>query len=628
MKKTNILNRGGVVRRLLAAVLVCMLISTMLLGLSGCTGPGKGPQPSPTPVPPTAAPTPQPSPTPAPPTEEELKAANKALFDELDLDLFKSMVLGDTLTFMLSVDNPESFGIAAEDIPMTLGEFTEEAFNEWTAECAAYQGRLEQIDRSMLDERDQLSYDMIDRFIEYELIFADYYLFSEPLQPYVGLQSNLPVSLELMPLETAEDIEAYIAVLRDTGRYFDQIAAFEAEKLAEGLFMPKSAAETVVNDCKSFCKTGKKCFLITDFLERIADVELTDDERSAYIDQNSAAVLDVLLPAYEKLADEIKRLSDECEANGGSPLEKGLYYVDGGKEFFFESIRRASCAHMNANEIEDLLFDTLADRYEKLYSAYLGLPAGWENQSFELSVGSVQENLDYLRDKISEDFPALPEHDVRLYNVSKSLEDSFSPAAYLIPPVDNAFNNTIIINNKAVKDSQTLLATVGHEGYPGHMYQYIYQRNLEGVGLFQSVMSLTAYYEGWSQYAEEYVYKNTVIDRDMGELLATDSVIGNVLFPAIISLSVNGYGWDLADVESYLADFGMQAYAEYYYEYAVNMPTYYFDYAIGYSCFFRLYDLYKDEKGLEFDPYTFHEEYLSYGPAYFDMIEERLLGEE
>lgn len=54
------------------------------------------------------------------------------------------------------------------------------------------------------------------------------------------------------------------------------------------------------------------------------------------------------------------------------------------------------------------------------------------------------------------------------------MEDQFSPAAYLVPPIDDASENTIIINLKTMEEDTRLLDTIAHEGYPGHMYHYIY----------------------------------------------------------------------------------------------------------------------------------------------------------
>ena len=62
-----------------------------------------------------------------------------------------------------------------------------------------------------------------------------------------------------------------------------------------------------------------------------------------------------------------------------------------------------------------------------------------------------------------------------------------SPAAYAIPPLDEWEDNIILLNPSA--DQTYLFLTLAHEGYPGHMYQYLYQRNLDGLGLMQRALS-------------------------------------------------------------------------------------------------------------------------------------------
>ena len=55
-----------------------------------------------------------------------------------------------------------------------------------------------------------------------------------------------------------------------------------------------------------------------------------------------------------------------------------------------------------------------------------------------------------------------------------SLEESMSPAFYLTPAIDDYKNNVIYINRNKRYDLSKAFTTIGHEGYPGHLYQTCY----------------------------------------------------------------------------------------------------------------------------------------------------------
>ena len=93
---------------------------------------------------------------------------------------------------------------------------------------------------------------------------------------------------------------------------------------------------------------------------------------------------------------------------------------------------------------------------------------------------------------------------------------------------------------------------------------------------------------------------------------------GNILI-TIVSLMVNGQGASLKDVEEYLGQWGLGTYAQDFYDYAVDMPIYFFKYTGG---FCELFDL--TTRCCTSDKVSFFEEYLHWGPGYFDLLNERM----
>ncbi len=592
---------------------IALCLVALFLLLSGCFGTSSNVTPTPQTTGPNV-------------TQDATQDAATAsrLLNEVDVGLFREYILSDALTYHLLVTDPSKYGIDEAGAPDNFGELSYAEFERSSGECQEYLNKLNFINTGLLSESELLTYEIIRRYLADGLAGADYYYHMEPLETITGIHVNLPLTMALYSIGSDDDVESYFLLLNDFVRYFGQILDFEREKSEQGLFMTKRAAEMVVEDCDTFIASGENCFLITGFDERLEAIEgLSHEKRAEYNERNKSLVTDSVMQAYKDLRDGIDALKDTGKN------EKGLYYAHGGPDYFKYALRTASCGDMKVEDAFKQLKDEIIEQYVVLYDAILRDPDIVDQfGETNITTGSVEGDIAHLKELIDNDFPKLPDHEVSFFNAPEELEDQLSPAAYMIPPVDDAFHNTVMINNSSVDRSMSLLSVLAHEAYPGHMYQYVYQRSLEDVGLFPRIISLTAYYEGWSQYAENYFYSNSQISGDFGLLASANSVIGDVLMPAAVSIGVNAYGWSEQEVKAFLEDYGMTdpTTVTLYYQLAVDAPTYALEYALGYTQFFDILESYRRQKGVRFNLKEFHEEYLNIGPAYFDMVKDRLLG--
>jgi len=219
----------------------------------------------------------------------------------------------------------------------------------------------------------------------------------------------------------------------------------------------------------------------------------------------------------------------------------------------------------------------------------------------------------------------LPEHNLTLTDVPEELQGQFAPAAYVIPSMDDWKDNTIFINTAS--EDPTLLLTLAHEGYPGHMYQYIYQRSMDSLGLMQRAANFSGYAEGWAQFAEFLTVENqTKYDQELVRFYFESGQMLNSILPAIISILVNYYGYSEEAVANAVSGMGLDGeyVAALFYNTVIDQPYYFFDYAIGYSQLSQLYRETKNELDDKFDMATFLKAYLDLGPGNFDLIKEQM----
>lgn len=537
----------------------------------------------------------------------------------LDYEMFESSVTGDGLTFALTVSDAEAMGV--ERPAATWGEFTLEADAEYYAEMQEFYNRLLAINFDELTEpRDIMLYKTIRETLELELKYVDMYYYYEPLEEYSGAHSNLPLNMTFMPLDDVDDVEYYLDLLADLPRYIRQIAQFEKEKSAEGLFMTERALDAILGHIDDFTGAIDESFLLSDFETRAAEAEgMTADALATYAERNRAIVTGDLYASYRELYDTLEGL------RGTSREDIGIQAQPNGAAYYEVGLEAASSMYVTPEQAADLLYKEINFQFKRYRTAAANDPNVFNlYDTLNLTTGSVESDLEYLKTVIKDVYPALPEHSVTYMDVPPELEDQFSPAAYLIPPIDDAKKNLLIINWGTLDDETTMLFTLAHEAYPGHMFQYVYQRQLD-VGLTPQVLGLTAYYEGWSQHSEDFFGDNNgQFNNDYCNLNLSEGMILNCLMPAMYSVRVNYEGWEQGDIYDSLLDFGLdyEDLAQTYYEMAVDMPFYFMEYAMGYTLFNGVMRDYLAKSGAT--EQQFYVDYLNIGPTYFDLVREKL----
>lgn len=569
----------------------------------------------------TEAPAAASAPTPEPePTEDTARAEAEAALKKLDERMFAESVVSDALSFHLTVAHPENFPLIT-DYPTGWGEFTyadQEASNE---ENIAWLEELYAIDRNALSDDSRITYDTLVQFLEQGIEGNQYYYYNEVLDTFVGLHSNLPLNLVFYDMHTKADVENYLTLLADTPRYVGQVLAFEQEKSADGKFMRDNALDKVLEQIKAFMDARETCFLFATFDEFIADIdELSDEERAAYSARNTELV-NALIDSYQVLYDGLEALRGTATTDGA------LYtYGEEGKAFFATELKYNACADITPEEALKILYDELNAQLSKLFDAAKKGAAVFDKyDTVELSVGTTEENIEYLKELMADYYPELPEHTLTFMDCPSELEDQFSPAAYLIPPVDDASENLIILNNKTLENDNRYLDTLAHEGYPGHLYHYQYLRTLiNKTGYTRQALSMGGYYESWSQSGEVFFDNyNTRFGAPYCNFMSANSTIGNLLLPAIVSIEVNYFGKsadDMFDLTSaYFGDEAATELKDIYYDYAVENPFYFLEYAMGYSIYQQKLREAEDICGASFDLRSFHETYLNIGPTYFNI---------
>ena len=566
----------------------------------------------------TEAPAAEATPTPEP--TFSVSDAAEADFHALDLDVFRWYATSDGYSYHMFIDDPKNFGIDRANVKMTLGEFTEEDTARMTKEAGVYLERLNAIDREQIKPESQFSYDVLNEFLTDYAAENKFEYYYEPLTEYSGIHSNLPLSFALFELKNVQDVEDYLTLLADMPRYMGQILAYEQKRAELGMFMTEPALDAILEDCKAIIDSKDTSFLYVTFNEGIDKLtDLTADQAKAYKDKNESLLKNEYIDSFQTLYDGLNDLRKSCRT-----YEEASKYTDLQKEYFEYSMQSAGCNYLTVEENLEMLKTELNYLLYQVIQISTDTP-DINDKQIQVTSGNMQDDLDYLQKLIQPLLPVLPEHNVTLTDVPEELQDQFAPAAYVIPALDDWKDNTIYINTAT--EDPTMLLTLAHEGYPGHMYQYIYQRSMDSLGLMQRAANFSGYAEGWAQFAEFLTVENQKqYDEDYVRYNFDYGMIANAILPAIISILVNYYGYTDEALENAITELGFDGkyVASIYYDMVIDQPYYFFDYAIGYCETAQLYRDTQSELGNKFDMSAYLKMYLDLGPANFDLIKERI----
>lgn len=525
--------------------------------------------------------------------------------------LFQTEVSANTISLHYTLRSPSDYGIA--DIPATYGSLSSDPVAA-KASVRNVLSSLQEFDPGTLSSENALTFKILDTYLKNASTGTDYLLYQEPLGPVSGIHTQLPVLLSEYSFYDTQDVETYLALLKETPSYFDSVIRFEQKKAASGLFMPDYQADSVLDTCQSFIDMGKENYLVSTFNERIASLDLLpENKKDSFRKENMELVTEEIYPAYQNLITAIKSLK------GKGTNEQGLSHFPYGKKYYEYLVRQTTGCNESISRLRLMtraqILEDLNDMQKVLFPADAAL-----TQASVLEQTPPDSMLDDLRSKITDTFPEIPAVDFQVKYVPESMQDYLSPAFYMIPAIDNLTENVIYINNGQTTSGLNLYTTLAHEGYPGHLYQTVYFSASEPDPI-RSILDFGGYVEGWATYAEMMSYYLAPLSKTEASLLQKNSSVILGLY-ALADMGIHYDGWSVTDTVRFFSDYGINDAnaVQSVYELIIGSPANYLKYYIGYLKFYELKKEIADALGNQFSQKEFHRAVLDVGPAPFEIV--------
>lgn len=560
-------------------------------------------------------------------------------------DFFVSELSGNTLNMHYTIANPSDYGI--DSYTPILPSYSKERRINSLKELASSLKTLHSLNDTKLNALDAYTYRLLLPYLENEKNGMLLYYYANPLSPSSGMQSQLPILLAEYSFRSKQDVDDYLSLLDQTDTYFEGIASYLKDQSAQGLFMPDYSVDKVISQCdtimdKKSLESGTH-FLHSTFEERLNKLmengTITEAEKNAYLSENERLLTTVMLPAYQKMGDELILLK------GSGKNENGLCYYPDGKDYYLYLIRSNTGSYRTIEDIKLLLlqdFNKNFDAMRSLLQEHPELLSATSLSSGSFAYRGPTDMLKNLQQMMASDFPAfsdvaedtMPVCTVK--SISENLQEYCSPAFYLTPPLDDIGENVIYINPKNNPYGLELYTTLAHEGYPGHLYQTVYSQlffKKTGIDPIRCLLSYGGYVEGWALYVElkSYDYAKAVMRQTAPETEAIyetyklDRQIQLCLY-SLLDIAIHYEGAVYTQVHKMLSSVGISDHGttRSIYEYIVEEPTNYLKYYLGYLEIMSLKEeaqkLWKDT----YSEYRFHKFYLENGPADFPNLQLQL----
>lgn len=525
--------------------------------------------------------------------------------------LFQTEVSANTISLHYTLRSPSDYGIA--DIPATYGSLSSDPVAA-KASVRNVLSSLQEFDPDTLSSENALTFKILDTYLKNASTGTDYLLYQEPLGPVSGIHTQLPVLLSEYSFYDTQDVETYLALLKETPSYFDSVIRLEQKKAASGLFMPDYQADSILDTCQSFIDMGKENYLVSTFNERIASLDLLpENKKDSFQKENMKLVTEEIYPAYQNLITAIKSLK------GKGMNEQGLSHFPYGKKYYEYLVRQTTGCNESISRLRLMtraqILEDLSAMQKVLFPADAAL-----TQASVLEQTSPDSMLDDLRSKITDTFPEIPDVDFQVKYVPESMQDYLSPAFYMIPAIDNLTENVIYINNGQTASGLNLYTTLAHEGYPGHLYQTVYFSASEPDPI-RSILDFGGYVEGWATYAEMMSYYLAPLPKTEASLLQKNNSVILGLY-ALADMGIHYDGWSVTDTVRFFSDYGINDpnAVQSVYKLIIGSPANYLKYYIGYLKFYELKKEMADALGNQFSQKEFHRAVLDVGPAPFEIV--------
>lgn len=494
---------------------------------------------------------------------------------------------------------------------------------------------LRELDRAALDERAQVTYDVMAFDLETAASLARFPAEVIQLTHMGGIHTAMADLAGYAPKRTRQQVEQFIARLRAAPAQLTQATALLAQGLAVGVTPPRETLTKLPALVRMQIPADVTKSPI--YLAYFADLPAELPEREALQRRGAETITSLLYPAYEQLAVYL-----ETTYVPQSRTTLGWTSVPDGEAWYQAKIREQTTLELDAEAIHAIGLDEVerigkAMEELKNKTGFTGdMPAFFaflrsDPRFFYGDADALVRGYRDIAKRIDEQLPTLfgklPRNPYGVEPVP-AFAEQVQPTAYYQPGSVAAGRAGIFYCNTynlASRPRWEMEALTMHESVPGHHLQMALAEEVEGVPVYRKYAFNNAFIEGWGLYAES-------LGERIGLYKDPYAKFGQLTYEMwravrlVVDTGMHAKGWSRTQAIDYFAahagkpkhDIAIEV------DRYVAWPAQALGYKLGQLELMKLRQSAQDALGDRFDIRAFHDLVLSEGTLPLTVLEARV----
>lgn len=566
------------------------------------------------------------------------------------LDAFFVDYLGnDYLAWNIFTVNPELFGQVRDandpnDLPRwyTYETLEEGYMAESYTEMQGFYSLLKEFENENLSYNQRISYKRLDEFFSNELEYYNpennfnFLMTLRYIDQFGGYAADVGTYMESYSLRSNQDITDMFAYLESLPEAFRSYLLYAGDRAKAGYPISDYTLDEMAGYLNDVLDDGADYYLNSFIKNKIEGCEfLSVEEKNAYCDKVDEYMANYFMPAHQILVDGLADFKGLCTTEGYYSS-----YGEVGKALYEYDLRSLlGMPELNVDEYGKYLQKKLSDYNSAINSVVNAINNSYTsdkntynavmaflNGGSMVGIKDPNEMINYLKEFAP---TIVPELEVAPNIGIKYMDDSVAKvsnavAYYMKSALDSDNQEYITLNNYALStDYNETLATMAHEGYPGHMYAYLYNKELD-IANVTKIMTSTAHAEGWATYVQLCLYEYIKTHNSMPENAQKgvelycdysyyNQLLGYIAY-AYFDYGINYAGWSVEDLGKEMDKLSFNSsMAQDLYNTLIEIPTQYAAYGYGMSFMLDLHVDAKQRLGYLYDEVEFNSVVLSNG---------------
>jgi uncharacterized protein (DUF885 family) len=461
-----------------------------------------------------------------------------------------------------------------------------------------------------------------------------HYWLTFPVTPYSFRNLAAHQALAAQTFRNRKDAEHYLMLLDRYATFIRSVQDKLARQAGRRILLAREEIPLAAGAFESAAQEKEKSLFWVK-PERLA--ALGPDVRSDFERRLAGILADKVAPAVGSLIAYLN--GDYAKA---APDAVGLAQYPGGKEYYRALVKQTTTLDVSPERVHEIGVRGIERLNRELDEVrtrvgFSGTLAEFRQflktdaRFFAKTPDEVGERLmaaqNRILPKIPDFFGKTPKAPFGVQRLEAPLEGAVTFGYYQAPTAQDP-KGYYKYNGSKLNERSLLFAgaLISHELVPGHHFQINLQRENEDLPKFRRESFISAFGEGWGEYASDLAGQMGMYDDpyDRAGRIAMDLFLTSRL---VVDTGMNYFGWPRAKAIAYMKENTLQSDAEIDTEtlrYACDMPSQALCYKMGMGKLVELREKARKALGPAFDIRKFHDAVLGSGCLPLDVLEKHI----